>query len=85
MGNSVEVMPNPSSGVFTITFLSMKAGMAEVQILTSTGVVVFSGKLNISPDSNQFEINLSNLARGMYYLYSNINGDISRAKLLLIK
>ncbi len=84
MGNSVEVMPNPSSGAFKITFLSMEAGMADVQVITSAGIVVFSGRFNVSPDSNQFEINLSGLARGMYYLNSRINGNISRAKLLLI-
>ena len=84
-GNSIEVSPNPASGIFKISFFSFNEGIADIRILSSLGLVVYSGQIVVTPDSNQFEFDLSAFTGGIYYLITRINGFSSRAKLLLLR
>lgn len=66
--NGLIVYPNPANDVLNISFESSNAGNAQVRMVDMTGKVVmqqniagFSGKQNV-------ELNIANLAKGVYQL-----------------
>jgi hypothetical protein len=73
---SVKMYPNPSAGSFAIE--SVK-NIENVTIMNSIGEVV----LNTEVNSNSFNFNNSNLAKGVYVVQVTIDGVISTAKLIV--
>lgn len=73
---SVKMYPNPSVGSFTIE--SVK-NIENVTIMNSIGEVVLSSEVN----SNSFNFNNSNLAKGVYVVQVTIEGVVSTAKLIV--
>lgn len=89
LSNSIEIFPNPSSGVFNV-ILSNNAegnvpGSADVKIFTPLGKVVYSEIISVSLESNRFSLDLSPLPQGIYFMQSKINGTVTKAKLVLVK
>ncbi len=73
---SVKMYPNPSVGAFTIE--SVK-NIENVTIMNSIGEVVLNSEVN----SNSFNFNNSNLAKGVYVIQVSIEGVVSTAKLIV--
>jgi hypothetical protein len=73
---SVKMYPNPSVGSFTIE--SVK-NIENVTVLNSIGQVVLNAEVN----SNSFNFNNSNLAKGVYVVQVSIEGVVSTAKLIV--
>jgi PKD repeat protein len=85
LGNSIEVYPNPSSGIFNIIFSTMADGVADVQIYSPVGTMVYSEKFNVTLIANHFTFDLSTLSQGIYFIQAKINGTITQAKLMYVK
>lgn len=83
LSNTIEVYPNPSSGIFHFTVSSLEDGLAELSIFSFTGQQVFSQTKPISDVSNTFDMDLSRLPGGFYLIRTNINGLIMTKKLIL--
>ncbi len=60
---SLKVFPNPSTGIFTVESNSISEN-TSYQITDVTGKIISTGKLN----SNQNQIDLSNVSSGIYFL-----------------
>lgn len=73
---SVKMYPNPSVGAFTIE--SVK-NIENVTIVNAIGQVVLNSEVN----SNSFNFNNSNLAKGVYVVQVSIEGVVSTAKLIV--
>ncbi len=76
--NEFNVYPNPSNGVFSIDFNLIKE-KASISIVTILGEEIYREQLS----SNHASINLSNLAKGIYFL-NLINGSHNSVQKIII-
>ncbi len=76
--NKITLFPNPTSGETTILF-NKKMNSTAIRILNSKGQKVFE-KINYS--GNQIDINITNLASGIYFIEIVQDGSLERAKLV---
>ncbi|WP_163709120.1 T9SS type A sorting domain-containing protein [Mangrovibacterium lignilyticum] len=83
--NSVEVYPNPSSGLYHLTVASVSDGDAELSVYSQTGQLIYSGVGSFNQQENMIDFDLSNNPSGVYYFRAIINGAIMSKKLILVK
>ncbi|WP_299608209.1 T9SS type A sorting domain-containing protein [uncultured Aquimarina sp.] len=76
---ALSLFPNPSSGIFNIQWRN--AANVSYTVSDLTGKVIASQKGLISSE-NAAQINLSNYARGMYFLNVNLDGVEETKKLI---
>ncbi|MBK6989435.1 MAG: T9SS type A sorting domain-containing protein [Bacteroidetes bacterium] len=74
------MFPNPSTGKFTIKFPSYLDNNVSIQILNSTGEIVFKNDLSIT--SGQIEFNL-NLKPGFYILIADMESRRNITKVFI--
>jgi hypothetical protein len=74
----VNVYPNPSNGYFQLT--TVANGVYNIQVLDITGQVL----QNVSTSENVFEMNLSNLPSGIYFLKLT-NDKLHTTKKIVLK
>ncbi len=69
-----SIFPNPNKGEFTLQIRDAAIGNGNISIVTTTGEVVYSGKINITNESYSQKINL-NLNSGIYFVkVETLNG-----------
>ncbi len=76
------VYPNPTDGIFFVVLKDTKPGYAEITILTLDGRIVLLEQLGAVKDI-QKEINLSNVAKGIYFIRVRKGEETSFAKLIV--
>ncbi len=77
---SVAVYPNPNNGLFTVEIKSASSQKLTLRIFDVTGRVVYAAK-TISKE--KFTINMSDKAKGVYFLQLNNGTDIVSRKLIV--
>ena len=83
IGYNLSVYPNPASKKLTVSIESDFADAAEIVIFDNQARQVFSRYIDVSIGDNIERVDVSNLSRGMYYVY--IKGrKISRVKKLIV-
>ncbi len=60
---SISIYPNPSSGIVSLNFHSEKNGIIQVEMINALGEIL---TLNATANSGIVELDLSNLASGVY-------------------
>ncbi|MCG8412200.1 MAG: lamin tail domain-containing protein, partial [Bacteroidales bacterium] len=70
--NSIKLYPNPSNGLITLELNNTKNTVFTIEIFNVTGNLVYKTKTT----SSLKQIDLTNMAHGVYYV--NINNGISR-------
>lgn len=85
LGNSIEVYPNPSSGIYRLTVSSFRGGQAQLAVFTLSGQQILAKTVPVSPDSNTVDIDLSVFRSGLYLFRANIDGLVMTKKLMLVK
>ncbi len=85
LSNTIEVYPNPSSGMFYLTVATEEGGTAELEVYSINGQLVYSTTKTLSLDANTVQMDLSGLADGMYIFRANINGLNMSKKLILAR
>lgn len=82
---SLTIYPNPSQGIFNVSVLKDNLRMdtsTELTIYNTMGSIVYSENLNEHSLTN-FNINVSNLAKGSYFITLNNEGAMSSKKLMI--
>lgn len=79
----VSVLPNPIITNAQLRVLATEAGSLKVRIHCSNGIEVSNKLYEVLPGENILELNTrSELKAGVYFLIAELNGNISRLKLL---
>jgi hypothetical protein len=66
--NDILVYPNPSSGKINISFSLEKSTILSVDVTDILGNIVYHNIIDGLKNYNRFDIDLSNLSKGIYYL-----------------
>jgi predicted extracellular nuclease len=77
----VAVYPNPSNGKFNVEINNEKAKDMSIEVFNVQGKVVYS--TSIYNNKYKGEINISDLAKGIYYLRINDGNNVNTKKLLI--
>jgi hypothetical protein len=69
LNNSLEVFPNPTAGLFTISLGNSElSGNLEITVRNIQGQVIYSDEFEIQENSLKKEIDLSGCSAGIYIL-----------------
>jgi len=85
MGDAnISVYPNPSSGNFIVEWLNgLMVGEVSIQVVNTLGQKVFSSLQKISAIDFKKEIDLSGIARGVYFIEIKTANEFVRKKILI--
>ena len=83
ISNTIEVYPNPSSGIFNLTVSTKDEGDVEVDVFTVNGQRIYKNTFSLGYDSNTITMDLSGVSDGMYLFRARING-ISMSKKIIV-
>ena len=82
---NLEVFPNPSKGIFTISFNSENTKNVNLRIINGTGNVVFKQDNVEVQDKFETKVNLQSQPQGLYFIELTVGDQIFSKKLLLKK
>ncbi|MFN0032197.1 MAG: FG-GAP-like repeat-containing protein [Flavobacteriales bacterium] len=80
---SLNIYPNPANNLVTVNCQSLQNGKLGVRLLDQTGRVVQSTNQNLATGANQFQMDLNDVATGVYQVEFNLNGNTSTTKLIV--
>jgi hypothetical protein len=80
----IQIIPNPNSGLFKLEINSPEHYHSTIQILSSTGSVVFEERIEVSKSFTK-EIDLNPFGKGIYYLQLQTADEQHIKKILVIK
>ncbi len=78
----LSIIPNPSSGIFTISANNI-FGTVNMEIINSQGQVVMSQTMANLTGTLEKQIILRNHAKGIYFLKMNTSNGVDIKKILL--
>jgi len=81
--NNLAIYPNPSRDIFNISFSSDTKQNLKVRILNVIGEELISDNLEQFVGEYTKQINLTNNAKGIYFLEIKLNGNLIVKKLVL--
>jgi hypothetical protein len=81
--NDLEVYPNPSNGVFNVSFMSEDVQNLEVRVLNMVGELVYSEGLEQFVGEYTKSINMSKYTKGVYFLEITTNNGVVNKKIVL--
>jgi hypothetical protein len=64
--SGIQLYPNPTSGIFTIEFQNMKAGLYIIEVLDITGKKIISESLNTYQSRKKVSLDLTKYSEGLY-------------------
>jgi len=84
--NNLEVYPNPSNGIFDMTFSVQSTSTLNdkivIQVFDMTGKIVFNQVQGIVSGLNQISFDLSNETNGVYIIKSQIGTKLETMKIV---
>jgi len=81
--NNLDVFPNPSRDIFNVTFTSEDVQDLKVRILNVVGEELVNEELQQFVGEYTKQINLTNNAKGVYFLEITTNNGVVNKKLIL--
>jgi hypothetical protein len=81
----ISVYPNPSAGLFNIKMQNEISRNATVQVLDALGGLTFERKVGTLDASSSLEIDLSNMAEGVYFVLIKDEQNIFTQKIVIHK
>ena len=75
----LNIFPNPTSGKFTIDY-SNKSIPSKIQVFNSIGKLILSFDKQLSQN---FEIDLSDCPKGVYYIKSHLDNNFIGQKVII--
>jgi len=82
LGNSTQIYPNPTSGIFTIEF-SQGTGQTAIRIMNILGEMVYENNLEIT-NSTLLDVDLGDLTKGVYFARIK-SGDAEIIRKVVVK
>lgn len=79
---SLSVYPNPNNGMFTLNIEGLNGEAVNFDVVDAIGKTVASEQFNSVNASFQHQMDLSNLANGLYYLNIQLNGAVKSIKMV---
>ncbi len=83
--NNVEAFPNPNKGNFTVLISYPKETNAVISLYSVLGQALLVKKVFVTNTSNQYPLNLSNVAPGVYFIGVQIDNSELRKKVLIVR
>ncbi|TAH40928.1 MAG: T9SS type A sorting domain-containing protein, partial [Bacteroidetes bacterium] len=87
LSSSVEfnAYPNPTMGLLNVSFQAEKSAKYIVKVVDLLGNVVISDVINASEGANLQELNLSKVAKGLYLLSIETDGEIAQTLRVVVE
>ncbi len=79
---ALSIYPNPNNGVFTLNIEGLNGEAVNFDVVDAIGKTVLSEQFNAVNASFQHQMDMSNLADGMYYLNIQLNGAVKSIKMV---
>jgi hypothetical protein len=79
----ISVYPNPSSGIFELSFISDNSQMADIYITDLTGKEVMHTVYTANGGMNHLRLDASELNEGLYLYSVQMNNQVAGGKLLI--
>ncbi|MFN8180375.1 MAG: T9SS type A sorting domain-containing protein [Bacteroidia bacterium] len=83
--SALTAYPNPTNGLVTINFNAVAAERYTVKVVDLLGNVVVSDQLNAVEGNNMKELNLTNVAKGMYLMSLETEGGNVQTLRLIVE
>ena len=82
LNTQLDLYPNPASSMINVNYFTPVSDAMQINIYDLTGVLVYqkSGQSQANTN-NKYQIELSNLASGMYHLVITQQGSVATAKI----
>ena len=80
--SETNLFPNPTSGIINITLPLAKHGMT-LNIIDALGKIVYSENVSTFSNNETKQFNLDFLAKGLYTINFNVDGNISYSKIVV--
>jgi hypothetical protein len=81
--NSVSIYPNPATEQFTLTFNNTVSSQMQVNLIDATGRIVASKKAFAGIGKNNVDMNVSELAAGIYQLQMMKDGEVASRAIII--
>ncbi len=82
---NLTIYPNPTNGVFNLTYTLTNVGNVNISIIDELGQVVYANAEQRSAGQTNEQINLENISTGIYSLRLQTTSGIKVKKLVVIK
>lgn len=83
--SSMSVYPSPSKGNVTVNYNAVSAGSVQLKVIDMSGKTLYINNQKISKGKNSFNLQLSQLNNGVYYLQILDQNKTLNAKLVIEK
>lgn len=80
---SMNVFPNPASENVAIAFTSIANGKMNVKLVDQFGRIVKTAQWNTSAGANNFQMELNDVAAGVYHIEFSMNENTASTKLIV--
>lgn len=80
---AIELFPNPSTGMFTISYNPMSSNLKEVRVVNMTGQVIKTIRTNELKNISNISVDMSNSAKGIYMIQCQFEEGIVVRKITL--
>lgn len=79
--NSLNISPNPSKGLFNISFVKQTNNLQYINVLNITGQTV--ERINVAEQQASYTVDISNMPKGLYLLQLGFEEGIISKKVLV--
>jgi|ERR1035437_1627884 N-acetylneuraminic acid mutarotase len=66
--SNISIYPNPSDGIFRINYSSSRIASVDIKVINMTGKIIAMVNRKQTIGANEFSLDLSNKARGVYFI-----------------
>jgi hypothetical protein len=82
MSQTVSAYPNPFSDNVNLTANTMEAAAMTITVTDLQGRTVATESVNLAKGNNEFALNLAHLAKGTYFIKTEVSGESTMFKLI---
>ena len=82
--NTIGISPNPSNGMFDVSYGLANKEKVEIEIINSAGKRIYKKRFQGSAGMNNHNIHLKNISTGIYSIVLS-SGNVIHSERLVIK
>jgi len=82
---NISVFPNPNKGIFNVQLNTKNSQSILLRIMNLSGIIVYESENLEIKDSHSMQIDLGNLANGIYSIFVISEGGTTEKKVILQK